>query len=294
MIKTMTARINGQIYQLTQEEGSGDWVLQGQAPMLSSYNQAGHYYPVEVTATDEGGNSTTIDDDHATFGTQLRLQARERVAPVITITSPTADAHLGTAAPVITCKVTDNDSGVDLDTVVIKVDGAPLEQVSSEATTGGYLFTASASGMEDGPHTITVDASDHDGNAAQQATVTFTTDTVPPTLNVTAPAEGYKTNNSKLVVSGETNDITSGPVTLTVNDSPVVVSEGGTFSTEVTLTEGENQIVVKAVDAAGKQTVVTRTVYLDTNAPVFISVSLTPNPVDCGATFILRVKATDD
>lgn len=293
MIQTITAKINGQIYQLTQEEGSGDWVVQIQAPALSSYNQEGHYYPVELTATDEGGNSTTIDDDHSTFGTQLRLQAKERVAPVITITSPTADAHLGTAAPVITCKVTDNDSGVDPETVVIKVDGAPLE-ASSGATDGGYLFTASASGLEDGPHTITVDASDHDGNAAEQATVTFVTDTVPPTLNVTAPADGFKTNSSKLVVSGETNDITSGPVTLTVNDSPVVVSEGGTFSTEVTLTEGENQIVVKATDAAGKETVITRTVYLDTNAPVFISVSMTPNPVDCGATFILRVKATDD
>ena len=83
MIKTMTARINGQTYQLTQEEGSGDWVVQIQAPALSSYNQEGHYYPVELTATDEGGNSTTIDDDHSTFGTQLRLQARERVAPII-------------------------------------------------------------------------------------------------------------------------------------------------------------------------------------------------------------------
>ena len=99
---------------------------------------------------------------------------------------------------------------------------------------------------------------------------------------------------SKLVVSGETNDVTSGPVTLTVNDSPVVVNEVGTFSTEVTLTEGENRITIKATDAAGKQTVITRTVYLDTNAPVFVSVSMTPNPVDCGATFILRVKATDD
>lgn len=293
MIKTMTARINGQTYQLTQEEGSGDWVAQIQAPALSSYNQEGHYYPVELTATDEGGNSTTIDDDHSTFGTLLRLQAKEHVAPVITIMSPTADAHLGTAAPAITFRVTDNDSGVDLDSVVLKVDGAPLE-VSSEVTDGGYLFTAAASGLEDGSHTITVDASDHDGNAAQQATVTFVTDTVPPTLNVTAPAEGYKTNNSTLVVSGETNDITSGPVTLTVNGSPVVVSEGGTFSTEVTLTEGANQITIKAVDAAGKETVITRTVYLDTNAPVFVSVSLTPNPVDCGATFILRVQATDD
>ena len=32
---------------------------------------------------------------------------------------------------------------------------------------------------------------------------------------------------------------------------------------------------------------------LDTGAPVFEKVTLTPNPVDCGKTFIISVKVTD-
>lgn len=32
---------------------------------------------------------------------------------------------------------------------------------------------------------------------------------------------------------------------------------------------------------------------LDTGAPVFEKVTLTPNPVDCGKTFVISVKVTD-
>lgn len=58
-------------------------------------------------------------------------------------------------------------------------------------------------------------------------------------------------------------------------------------------TNGSNTITVVAKDKAGKTTTVTRKVTLDTGAPVFEKVTLTPNPVDCGKTFIISVKVTD-
>ena len=292
MIKTMKAVINGQTYNLTLDD-SGKWVATITAPAKSSYPQSGHYYPVQITATDEAGNSTVVDAAHATLGSSLRLRVKEKVAPVITILTPTAGAYLATATPEISFTVTDNDSGVDLSSVVVKVDGKAVSSAVSTAMTGGYRFTVTAPSLTDGAHTITVDASDCDGNAAVQASVRFTSDTVPPVLNVTAPAEGLKTNNAKVIVSGETNDATSSPVTLKVNGAAVTVGENGKWSTQVTLKEGENTITVVATDAAGKATTVVRKVTLDTSAPVFVAVTLTPNPVDAGATFILSVEATD-
>lgn len=50
---------------------------------------------------------------------------------------------------------------------------------------------------------------------------------------------------------------------------------------------------VKATDKAGKTTTVVRTVTLDTAAPVIKSITLTPNPVDCGKTFVISVEVTD-
>ena len=48
---------------------------------------------------------------------------------------------------------------------------------------------------------------------------------------------------------------------------------------------------LEAVQLSG--TTVTRKVTLDTGAPVFKGITLTPNPVDCGKTFIISVKVTD-
>ena len=48
-----------------------------------------------------------------------------------------------------------------------------------------------------------------------------------------------------------------------------------------------------ATDSAGKSTTVTRTVKLDTKAPVIKSVTLTPNPVDTEKTVVISVEVTD-
>ena len=118
-------------------------------------------------------------------------------------------------------------------------------------------------------------------------------DTVPPTLSVTAPADNLVTNQASLVVSGKTDDATSKPVTVTVNGEKVAVNENGTWSKTITLSPGANTITVVATDKAGKSTTVTRRVTLDTGAPEFKSVVLTPNPVDAGKTFIISVEVTD-
>lgn len=82
-------------------------------------------------------------------------------------------------------------------------------------------------------------------------------------------------------------------MTLTINSDPVEVGAEGAFSTTITLNSGENTITIIATDFAGKSTTVTRHVTLDTGAPVFQSVTITPNPVDAGKTFVISVEVTD-
>lgn len=106
------------------------------------------------------------------------------------------------------------------------------------------------------------------------------------------------TNNSAVTVTGTTNDATSSPVKVTIKlnsgaAEAVTVGADGSFSKALTLVAGSNTIVVVATDSAGKSTTVTRTVTLDTTAPVIKSVTLTPNPVDAGKTFVISVEVTD-
>ena len=295
-VKTVQAVVNGQSITLTYNSTSGKWEATTTAPAKSSYTLAGHYYPVTVKATDEAGNTTTKGATDSTLGSSLQLKVKEKVAPVITITSPTAGQYLANSTPAITWKITDDDSGVNPSTIALKVDNVAVDasKITKTAVTGGYTCSYTpATALTDGEHTIIATASDYDGNAATQKSVTFTVDTIPPTLSISAPVAGLVTNKSTVTVTGTTDDATSKPVTVTVNGTAVTVGTGGSFSKDVTLTEGSNTITIIEKDKAGKTTTVTRTVTLDTKAPVIKSVTMTPNPVDAGKTYIIAVEVSD-
>lgn len=301
-VKTVQAIINGVTTTLTYNSSTGKWEATVTAPSTSSYNNNdGHYYPVTIKATDEAGNVTTKNDTDTTLGASLKLRVKEKTAPVITITYPSASALITNNKPAIAWKVTDNDSGVNSGSIKITIDSgsAITAGITKTAITGGYQCSYTpTTALADGSHTIKIDASDNDGNAASQKSVTFKIDTVPPTLNVTAPAAGLITNKAACNVTGTTNDITSSPVTVTVklnSGSAEAVSVGadGSFSKALTLAAGANTITVVATDSAGKSTTVTRTVTLDTVAPTIKAVTLTPNPVDAGKTYVISVEVTD-
>lgn len=295
-VKTVQAVINGVTHTLTLNSSTGKYEATITAPTKSSYTQSGHYYGVTVTATDDAGNSTTKNATDSTLGSSLQLRVLEKVAPVITITSPTDGSVLINNKPTFEWTITDDDSGVDPSTIKIKIDSTTVSDgITKTAITGGYRCTyTAASALTDGKHTFTLSASDYDGNAATAKSATITIDTVAPTLNVTAPENNLVTNKTSVLVSGVTNDATTSPVTLKINGTAVDVGSDGSFSHTVALSEGVNTITIVATDGAGKATTVTRTVTLSTSAPVISAVTITPNPVDAGATYVISVTVTDE
>ena len=297
-ISQVRAQVNGQWYTLTLQS-NGRYEASITAPGSTSYNQPGGYYDVTVEATNTAGttgtaNASTLDG--------LKLYVKETVAPIITILSPSDGAYVTNNKQPVVFTVTDESggSGVNLGSVVVKLDGSSVSssEVTHSAISNGYSFTYTpATALGDGSHTVTVDASDNDGNAATQKSTTFTVDTIPPTLNVTSPTDGLITNNKTLKVSGTTNDSTSSPVIIKISlngadQGTVTVGGDGSFSKSVTLSDGTNTIVVTATDAAGKSSSVTKTVTLDTSVPQIVSATITPNPVDAGQTMLISVEVS--
>ena len=298
-VATVKFSLNGQTYDLTYDSTNAVWKGTLTAPTATSWNaETDHKYHGVVTATDDAGNTTTASiADFATLG----LRVLEKTKPVQSITYPTAGAYITSSKPTITWTVTDAGSGVDSSTISIKIDNgsAITSGITKTAITNGYQCSYTPStALGEGSHTIKINASDNDGNAAVEASATFTVDTVPPTLTVSAPTDGLITNQSTVTVSGTTNDATSSPVTITVRvnggaaKTPTVSSQGA-WSTDVTLANGSNTITIVATDSAGKTTTITRAVTLDTGAPVISAITLTPNPVDAGSTYVITVTVTD-
>lgn len=302
-INTVKVTVNGTTVTAV-SNGDGTYTATLAAPNVTSYNvNSGHYYPVTVVATNMAGTATTVNDQTSGIGDSLKLRVLEVTAPTITISSPTAGQYFGTASPSITFTVVDdaNGSGVAISTLKIVVDGTTYTNTSSgvtvSTTANGYSVTCVPSTLNDGSHTVQVSVEDNDGNKATSSSISFITDTIAPTLNVTNPAEsGTYVSNASLTVTGTTSDSTSGVPTIKISlngaDQGSVSVSNGAFSKGITLTNGANTIVITATDKAGRVTTITRTITLDTSSPVVASVVINPNPVNIGENYTVTIEVT--
>jgi Tol biopolymer transport system component/flagellar hook assembly protein FlgD/fibronectin type 3 domain-containing protein len=202
---------------------------------------------VSVSATDSAGNQT-IDS---------RTIILDRTAPALSISSP-ADNIATKMSVVDVIGSVDEESAV---TVRINASESVLAHMN------GRDFSLTVTPVY-GINTIEVTATDRAGNtSALKRTVIF--DDQNPSLSVVDPAEDIRTSHANLVLRGETADLTAVTVSIRMDGNtylPVVTA--GTFEQPFTFTvEKPYEIFVRALDEAGNETTVKRTVIYDITAP---------------------------
>ncbi len=115
----------------------------------------------------------------------------DQTPPAVAITSPVEGATIGAYSNVqISATDTNGIGGLEL------YDGGTL--VNSGLSGPPWSLDYDATDRPDGPHTLTVHAMDLNGNIGISAPVHVTVDKTPPTIAITAPANG-------VVVSGTVN-----------------------------------------------------------------------------------------
>ena len=166
--------------------------------------------------------------------------------------------------------VTDDVSVIS--SVLISVDGG---SAASAGVTDGK-FNHELTGLAVGPHTITVEAEDGDGNiGSASVNITVVGDTTPPTITIESPIAGglYR----YIYVHGKaTDDLSSiSSVLISVNgDTPTesTIYPNGYFGYSIwpsspRLIEGENTITVTAEDDAGNVGTGSVTITCDRTTP---------------------------
>lgn len=258
-ITQVRAQFNGQWYMLTYNEDARAYQTTI-TPDTFSGGQPDGYYDVTVEATNDSGVVVTTDGGNLPG---LRLVVRETIPPILTLVSPEA-GYVTTNTPAVTWTAQDNagGSGIDPDSAMVKLDGkaVPSEQVSVTAVTGGTYTIAYTPGaaLAEGPHTVQVVISDNDGNTATME-ANYIVDTVPPALSALLSFEEVVADAYTVTITGQTNDATAPPVTMTVMDNGAVaghptVGPDGRFSFLLNLELGENNVTVVAKDGAGLTT----------------------------------------
>lgn len=289
-ISQVRATIDGVTSTLTLNASTGAYEGNITAPSRSSYNETGGYFNVSLTAYDDAGNSTVVS---AADFDELKLYVKEATAPTITAVYPTNGASITSAQPNISFTVADSDSGVDADTITVKVDDEAYDGTITKTESSGTYTCVFAPTLTDGSHTIAYSCDDNDGNMGTLS-ISLKVDTTAPQLVISSPADDEAVNTDSITVTGYTSDLVSTPVTVTINGTAVTVDGSGYFSGDVALTRGDNTITVVATDAVGLQTTVTRKVNYNDTPPQFDSFTLTPNPVNAGQIFIVSVMVHDE
>jgi hypothetical protein len=194
-------------------------------------------------------------------GSELRVlfwgvKAGQRVsgdagAPKVAITAPAAESLLANGSPTVTATFT---SGGGAPAVTFLLDGTD-RTAQAEVSAAGLSFTPSTLLLE-GKHTAQVIVRDHAGHEGRAA-VSFTTDTVPPSIVVASP--GPVTDNPAPVIRLSYSDDTSGldPTTLKVLldgqsiDSICIPNAASGVCLTESVPEGSHRLTATVKDRAG-------------------------------------------
>lgn len=161
-------------------------------------------------------------------------------------------------------------NGIDVNPFTVTANGLPLAVDASGGFSGPVPLT-------NGANFITISATDTAGHSSS-TTRMGTRDSNAPVLTVSSPVDGTTTGQSAIAVTGTVQDATT--VAVTVNGAGVGLGANGSFSTSAALVMGTNSIGVRATDAAGNVSVVTRTVIRDNSVPLPPDPSTVASPIN--------------
>lgn len=132
---------------------------------------------------------------------------------------------------------------------------------STVKTSGDGSFTSDDITLSLGSNNIygkTVDESNHESLPSTTLRISYINEK--PDLSVDSPADNQVINggDKKVTVSGKVNPKEN--MSLTINGQVIILKDDGSFSQSIDINEGDNNIVIKAIDQVGNSAQVTRKV----------------------------------
>ncbi|MDC4484503.1 Ig-like domain-containing protein, partial [Acinetobacter baumannii] len=274
----VTVVVNGVSYTATVDSTAGTWTVS--VPGSGLVADTDKTIDATVTFTDAAGNSSTVSD--------TQTYTLDTTAPTVVL----EDVSTNDNTPALTGTVSDPSA-----TVVVTIDGVDYPAVNNGDGTW-TLADNTLPALTDGPHTITVTATDAAGSVGNDTAV-VTIDTVAPNAPVLDPI------NATDPVSGQAEP--GSTVTVTYPDgttATVVAGTDGSWSVPNpgNLVDGDT-VTATATDPAGNTSLPgTGTVSADITAPVVAlddvltndsTPALTGTVNDPTATVVVNVDGVD-
>ncbi len=272
---------------------SSDWAAQSQAALPQGI------YTVEAVQSDGGGNTAR----------QSVAFKVDTVAPSVTLTAPVGGSELSDTTPAFAGAAGNggalSNATADLQTVTLRIYGGhsatgtavrtiPVTKTGDQWSVGDQQWSDNGqTALGAGTYTAQAEQFDGAGNQGLSGSVTFKVDPLPPTVTITAPADGLNTTGATPAIAGTSGiagstDTTSAdlaPITVDVYSGPdtsgapqrtfTVNGAGGSWAVgsadwaaQGALTQGQWTVQARQSDSAGNVgTSSARTFRVDQQAP---------------------------
>ncbi len=202
----------------------------------------------------EEGNNTLVfraTDPAGNIAEVVRNVTLKTVGPSIRISEP-RDGTVTNQNP-ITIRGTTNGTRAE-------IDGNPVQLETDGSFSYNYSFP------DDGQRSIVATAWDEVNNSGF-ARVRVEYDITPPSIDISSPSNGSRTNLEGVEVSGKI----IGASNATLNGQDLQIGAEGIFSGTIQLVEGWNEIAIRAQDLAGNLNATSVSVFLDTKIQLDIT-----------------------
>ncbi|MCK1531850.1 hypothetical protein IVB15_30225, partial [Bradyrhizobium sp. 182] len=229
-------------------------IVASQTDTFGNTGSASLSFTLDTTAPSGGTPDLTAGSDSGSSGTDNITSA----------TSPSFTVALNPTAAIG-------------DTVQLLLGGSPLAHpvthviTATDVTAGSVSLTVTAGDLgADGAKQVTAQFSDAAGNSSTTAALSFTLDTTAPAVAITSA--GGPVNQASQTITG-TVGVADAGTTVTILDGTTaigtaIVQSNGSWSTTVTLNNGQNSLTARVSDAAGNTATSGAVVYtLSTTGP---------------------------
>ncbi len=230
-------------------------------------------YSLNATANDSAGNTNQ---------TETRTITLDTTAPTINYVSPTENSGVFRNQNFVLVNVTASDSGVGLDSILIRLYNSSNDLINSSLTNSSPNFI-NFTGLADGLYFYNATANDTLGQETDLTTRNITLDTTNPLIDYIAPTEANNTifQRDWIFVNVSVTEVNFANITFTLFNSTSQVNIT-TFITEIfeiNFTSLPNEVYtynVTTVDLANNEnSTETRFITLDTTIPTIEFVSPT-------------------
>jgi hypothetical protein len=219
----------------------------------------------------------------------------DTTAPTVSVTAPASGATVsGTVA--IAATASDNVG-------VTKVEFYENGVLLSATNVSPYSYNWNTTSVANGSYNLTAKAYDAANNVGQSSTVAVTvnnTDTIPPTVSISAPANNATVSSTVSVTATASDNVGVTKVEFYVNNVLQATDSAApyTFSWNTTaLANGSYALSAKAYDAAnnvGQSSTVTVTVNNTDTIPPTVSISAPANNATVSGTTSVTATASDN